>query len=51
MFYDINGMVGFFVGREEMKGLFLFSDSELHPLYIDFEGYLKLLGMSKVFCW
>jgi hypothetical protein len=51
MFYDIDGIVGFFVGREEMKGLFLFSDSELYPLHIDFDGYLKLLSMSKGFGW
>ena len=50
-FYDVDGMVGFFVGRNDMKGLFLFSDSELYPLHVNFEGYLKLLGMSKGFGW
>jgi hypothetical protein len=34
-----------------MKGLFLFSDSELHPLHIKFYGYIKLLEIFKGFGW
>jgi hypothetical protein len=36
MFYDVDGIVVFFVGRVDMKGLFLFSDSELHSIHIKF---------------
>ena len=52
MFYDSDGFVGFYIGREDKKGLYLVhSDSSVSPLHIDFDGYLKLLGMSKGFGW
>ena len=52
MFYDSDGFVGFYVEREDKKGLYLVhSDSSVSPLHIDFEGYLKLLIMSKGFGW
>ncbi len=52
MFYDMDGFVGFFIGREDKKGLYLVhSDSSVSPLHVNFEGYLKLLGMSKGFGW
>jgi hypothetical protein len=52
MFYDIDGFVGFYVGRPEKKGLYVqHSDSSVSPLYVDLDGYLRLLGMSKGFGW
>jgi hypothetical protein len=52
MFYDIDGFVGFYVGRPEKKGLYVqHSDSSVSPLHVDLDGYLRLLGMSKGFGW
>ena len=52
MFYDGDGFVGFYIGRKDKKGLYLLhSDSSVSPLHIDFEGYLKLLSISKGFGW
>ncbi len=52
MFYESAGCVGFFVNREDKLGLYLYKfDGETHPLHIDFDGYLKLLGLSKGFGW
>lgn len=52
MFYDINGMVGFFTDRSDKKGLYLMhSDSSMSALNVDLDGYLRLLGMSKGFGW
>lgn len=51
-FYDSNGFVGFFINRPDKKGLYLIhSDSSMSALNVDFEGYLKLLAMSKGFGW
>ncbi len=49
MFNESGGSVGFFVGREkEKKGLYLNRfEGRVEPMHVDFEGYLKLLGMSK----
>ncbi|GGG23333.1 hypothetical protein GCM10011344_25100 [Dokdonia pacifica] len=52
LFYDSDGFVGFYVEREDKKGLYLVhSDSSVSPLHIDFEGYLKLLSISRGFGW
>ncbi|MNY12124.1 hypothetical protein D3C86_1451910 [compost metagenome] len=52
MFYEMEGQVGFFVGRPDKKGLYLSkTDGETQPLHVDFEGYLKLLTLSKGFGW
>ena len=52
MFYESAGCVGFFIDREDKKGLYLYKfDGETQALDIDFEGYLKLLGMSKGYGW
>lgn len=45
------GAVGFFENRMS-DGLFLAKyDGEAEPLMVDFEGYLKLLTLSKGFLW
>lgn len=52
MFYDSDGFVGFYIGREDKKGLYLVhSDSSVSPLHVDFEGYLKLLSLSRGYGW
>lgn len=52
MFYDMDGMVGFFINRPEKTGLYLLhSDSSMSALNVDMEGYLQLLVMSKGFGW
>lgn len=52
MFYNSDGFVGFYIGRNDKKGLYLVhSDSSISPLNIDLEGYLNLLGLSKGFGW
>lgn len=52
LFYDSDGFVGFYISGKDKKGLHLVhSDSSVSPLHIDFEGYLKLLSLSKGFEW
>jgi hypothetical protein len=52
MFYEMEGHVGFFVDRPDKKGLYLSeTDGEAQPLHVNFEGYLKLLAMSKGYGW
>ncbi|WP_299211845.1 hypothetical protein [uncultured Dokdonia sp.] len=52
LFYDSDGFVGFYIGREDKKGLYLVhSDSSVSPLHVDFEGYLELLSLSRGFGW
>lgn len=52
MFYESAGCVGFYINRTNKEGLYLYEfDGETYPLHINFEGYLKLLSMSKGFGW
>lgn len=52
MFYESAGCVGFYINRKDKKGLFLYKfDGKTQALDIDFEGYLKLLGMTKGYGW
>ena len=52
MFLESAGCVGFFIGREDKQGLYLYKfDGETIPLYIHFEGYLKLLEHTKGYNW
>ncbi|WMX13415.1 MULTISPECIES: hypothetical protein [unclassified Aureispira] len=52
MFYESNGCVGFFVDRPDKTGLYLHAfESNVEPLNVDLEGYLKLLIVSKGFSW
>ena len=52
LFYDSDGMVGFFTKETKKPGLYLMhSDSSLSALRLNFKGYLKLLAVSKGYGW
>ena len=52
MFLESAGCVGFFIDRQDKKGLYLYKfDGETTPINLNFEGYLILLGISKGFNW
>ncbi|MNJ90965.1 hypothetical protein D3C87_86050 [compost metagenome] len=51
-FYEGTGIVGFYINRFDKQGLYLYKEEgEPEPLHVDFEGYLKLLALSKGFGW
>lgn len=52
MFLESAGCVGFFVGRNDKKGLYLYKfDGETVPIHLNFEGYLILLRYTKGYSW
>jgi hypothetical protein len=51
MFYDSDGFVGFYLGRQDEGFYLVHSDSSVSPLHVNFDGYLQLFAMARAYGW